>query len=236
MKPVQNKTYRTRLEFDVVLQQAAQFAVSGEGKQRVLQSEPATELAEAESALQLTDCLCTVLVRGQNPGISDQDPLPAIAMRAEKGGVLSMGELLWVRTALRNARVLRSWYQPPAEKAYFADWLFSALYEDAVFERTLSDSILSDTEMADDASSTLADIRRRITRAESSIRDKLDGIIRSASTAKYLQEAIVTMRGGRFVVPVKLENRGAIKGLVHDVSSSGNTVFIEPAAVVEANN
>ena len=236
MKPVQNKTYRTRLEFDVVLQQAAQFAVSGEGKQRVLQSEPATELAEAESALQLTDCLCTVLVRGQNPGISDQDPLPAIAMRAEKGGVLSMGELLWVRTALRNARVLRSWYQPPAEKAYFADWLFSALYEDAVFERILSDSILSDTEMADDASSTLADIRRRIARAESSVRDKLDGIIRSASTAKYLQEAIVTMRGGRFVVPVKLENRGAIKGLVHDVSSSGNTVFIEPAAVVEANN
>ncbi|MEG2634796.1 MAG: endonuclease MutS2, partial [Oscillospiraceae bacterium] len=90
--------------------------------------------------------------------------------------------------------------------------------------------------MSDDASSELREIRKKIRRAESSIREKLDSMIRSASTQKYLQDAIVTMRGGRFVVPVKMEYKNEVSGLVHDVSSSGSTYFVEPAAVVEANN
>ncbi|MBP1555325.1 MAG: endonuclease MutS2, partial [Oscillospiraceae bacterium] len=177
-----------------------------------------------------------ILERGHNPGISSQDDIPAIALRAQKGGVLFMGELLHVARALENARRLRDWYQPAEEKAYYGDYLFFDLYSDNALERQIKDSILSDTEMADEASPALADIRRRIMRQESSIRDKLDTIIRSSSTSRYLQEAIVTMRGGRFVVPVKLENRNAISGLVHDVSSSGSTIFVEPTAVVEANN
>jgi len=230
------RTYRTRLDFEKVLAQVSAFAVSGEGKKIIDESEPSSDSSLVLSELHLTDSLMDILERGHNPGISSQDDIPAIALRAEKGGVLFMGELLHVARALENARRLKDWYQPDEEKAYYGDHLFFDLYSDNGLERQIRDSILSDTEMADEASPTLADIRRRILRMESSIRDKLDTIIKSSSTSKYLQEAIVTMRGGRFVVPVKLENRNAISGLVHDVSSSGNTVFVEPAAVVDANN
>ena len=230
------KTYKTRLDFDKVLERVADLAVSTESREKIRDSEPYTDPARVASELHLTDSLMDILERGHNPGISSQDDIPAIALRAEKGGVLFMGELLHVARALENARRLRDWYQPAEEKAYYGDYLFFDLYSDNGLERQIRDAILSDTEMADEASPALADIRRRIMRQESSIRDKLDAIIRSSSTSKYLQEAIVTMRGGRFVVPVKLENRNAISGLVHDVSSSGSTVFVEPSAVVEANN
>ena len=230
------KTYKTRLDFDKVLDRVAEFAVSGEAKRQILDSEPYTDSSKVLSELHLADSLMDILERGHNPGISSQDDLPAIALRAQKGGVLFMGELLQVARALENARRLKDWYQPSEEKAFYGDYLFFDLYSDNSLERQIKDAILSDSEMADEASPALADIRRRIMRQESSIRDKLDAIIRSSSTSKYLQEAIVTMRGGRFVVPVKLENRNAISGLVHDVSSSGSTIFVEPTAVVEANN
>ena len=230
------RNYRTRLDFDKVLERVAEFAVGGDAKRSIRESEPYTDSARVLSDLHLTDGLMDILERGHNPGISSQDDIPAIALRAQKGGVLFMGELLHVARALENARRLRDWYQPAEEKAFYGDYLFFDLYSDNALERQIKDSILSDTEMDDEASPALADIRRRIMRQESSIRDKLDTIIRSSSTSKYLQEAIVTMRGGRFVVPVKLENRNAISGLVHDVSSSGSTIFVEPTAVVEANN
>lgn len=102
-------------------------------------------------------------------------------------------------------------------------------------EKTIKDSILSENEMADTASDTLYDIRRKIHAAENSIRDKLDAITKSQSASRYLQDAVVSLRNGRFVVPVKAEHRGEVGGVIHDVSSSGSTLFVEPTAVVEAN-
>ncbi len=231
-----SKSYRTRIELDKVLSKISSIAVGSEGKHNINESEPSTDLSVVEHELMLCDSLMDILQRGHDPGIYQQDDIPAIALRAQKGGSLFMGELLVVARALENARRLKDWYIPLEEKAPYGDHLFFDLYSDASLERQIKSSILSDSEMADDASPQLADIRRRILRMEGSIREKLDSIIKSSSTSRYLQEAIVTMRGGRFVVPVKLENRNSISGLVHDVSSSGNTVFVEPTAVVEANN
>ena len=231
-----NKSYKTRIEFDTVLGKVASFAVGEEGKRTITEGEPLTEISEIYQELNLSDSLMDILERGHDPGISQQNDIPAIALRAQKGGTLFMGELLHVARSLENSRRLKDWYIPLEDKAVFGDHLFFSLYSDKGLETQIRNSILSDTEMSDDASPQLADIRRRILRLESSIRDKLEDIIKSSNTSRYLQEAIVTMRGGRFVVPVKLENRNSISGLVHDVSSSGNTIFVEPTAVVEANN
>lgn len=231
-----NKSYKTRIEFDTVLSKIASLAVGSEAKRTIVESEPHTEISEIYQELNLSDSLMDILERGHDPGISQEDDIPAIALRAQKGGTLFMSELLHVARSLENSRRLKDWYIPKDNKAVFGDHLFFDLYSDKSLENQIKTSILSDSEMADEASPQLADIRRRILRLESSIRDKLEDIIKSSSTSRYLQEAIVTMRGGRFVVPVKLENRNSISGLVHDVSSSGNTIFVEPTAVVETNN
>ncbi len=229
-------TYYTRLEFDKICERVAGFAASEAGKARVRGTQPETELAQAVQLIEITDSLLRMLSANGSPSVAAVEDIPQICLRAEKGGLLSMGELLRVRTALRNARALNSWYSQELDEDGYVNRLFYPLYEDAALERDISDSILSENEMQDDASSALRDIRRKIKRAESSIRDKLDALIRGTNTQKYLQDSIVTMRGGRFVVPVKTEYKNDVPGLVHDVSSSGSTYFIEPAAVVEANN
>lgn len=228
--------YAARLEFDKICSLVCEYAVCEQAKEQVVKNVPQTELYLAQQQLDLTDELYIKLSQNSNPSISSVSEISEIAMRAEKGGVLSMGELLRVRTMLRNARNLKAWFDGDDEASFAAGNLFYLLYEDNTLERAINDSILSDSEMSDDASSELQSIRKKIGRQENAIRDKLDGMIHSTSTQKYLQDAIVTMRGGRFVVPVKQEHKNEIKGLVHDVSSSGSTYFVEPAAVVEANN
>lgn len=116
------------------------------------------------------------------------------------------------------------------------DFFFEGITTNKYLETRIFTSIISEEEIADKASELLSDIRRKIRSKESSIRDKLDGMIHSAHYQQYLQEAIVTQRNGRFVVPVKAEHRGNVPGLVHDTSSTGATVFIEPSSVVDANN
>ncbi|MEA4912846.1 MAG: endonuclease MutS2 [Oscillospiraceae bacterium] len=227
-------TYEARLEFDKVLAQIAEHACSAAAKAALLATQPETELYKAYELLEVTDALFVQLSRAGSPSISAVSDIPELCMRAEKGGMLGMGELIRIRSMLRNARALNAWYNGGG--AAVCDALFYALYEDVTLERRLGDAILSETEMSDDASPQLREIRRLIRKAESSVRDKLDAILRSSATQKYLQDAVVTLRGGRFVVPVKQEPKNEITGLGHDVSSSGSTYFVEPAAVVEANN
>lgn len=229
------KSCAERLELDKILAQISELAVCEKAKSGLASLSPATDIALANTMLYVTDEFYKLISRNSAPAISAVGGIDEICKRAEKGGLLSMGELLTVKTMLKNARVLNSWYTN-SDGCSECDRLFYGLYEDARLEREIGDSILSETEMSDDASGALKDIRKQINRAEGSIRDKLDSIIRSSATQKYLQDAVVTMRGGRFVVPVKLEHKGDIKGLVHDVSSSGSTYFVEPEAVVEANN
>ena len=223
-----------RLEFDKIRELVAQRCVCDAAKDMARAELPSTDLAEAAERLALTDALFGMLVKNSSPQIGSCGEIPEIVLRAEKGGALSIAELLRVRSMLRNARSLNAWYSDELDPTGAASRAFYGLYENAGFERALTDAILSETELADDASPALREIRRKITRAESSVRDKLDAVVKGSS--KYLQDSLVTMRGGRFVVPVKIEHKNEVKGLVHDVSSSGSTLFIEPAAVVEANN
>lgn len=229
--------YSKQLEFDKVCALAAEYAVSSDARVRVLNTVPCRDIAEAAAQLDITRALFTLVVRGRPPAIVNVSGIGEICMRAEKGGALSMSELLSVARALKNARVLLSWRSSieQAELDVLSE-LFYSLYENQGFERVIDESILSDTEMADTASAALAAIRKRILRAELSIKEKLDSLVRKSDTSKLLQDAIVTMRAGRYVVPVKNEHKNEIKGLVHDVSSSGGTYFVEPEAVVEANN
>lgn len=225
--------YADRLGLDAVLAEVAAFAVSSRGRQKIKETEPATELFEVQQAVLRAKELTGIISKNGSPSLSDVAGIGEICLRAAKGGALSMPELIRVGTALKNARSLLAWL--PESAAPEIEEMFYPLYKNEGFERLISDNILSETQMADSASAKLADTRKKIMRAEQSIRERLESVVRG-SEQKFLQDSIITMRGGRYVVPVRQEHKNDIKGLVHDVSGSGSTYFIEPEAVVEANN
>ena len=156
--------------------------------------------------------------------------------RAKSGSSLTLRELLDVSQMLYQIRMLTEWYKSCSETETSIGYLFVSLSPDKRLEERIRDSILSETEIADSASIKLTDIRRKIARAGVKIRESLDKLIRNTEVQKSLQENIITMRDGRYVVPVKAEYKGNVQGLVHATSSSGSTFFIEPISVVEANN
>ena len=186
-------------------------------------------------ALSQTDAINSLLLKNGSPRFGGVQGVDKVVNRALKGGILSMAELLEVAGALRNFQNLVSWYHITEHDMLPVDDLFYALTPQPTLEKNISSAILSPEEMADTASNTLFEIRRKIRAMENSIRDKLDAIIKNSTTNKFLQDAVVSLRNGRFVVPVKAEYRGEVGGVIHDVSSSGSTVFVEPTAVVEAN-
>ncbi|MEG1773766.1 MAG: endonuclease MutS2, partial [Oscillospiraceae bacterium] len=155
--------------------------------------------------------------------------------RAQKGGSLTLRELLDISLVLRTMRSIEAWRQQ-AKGETALDTLFECLYLDQTLENRLTNSIVSEEELDDNASPALSDLRRKIRQTGLRVRGQLDNMIRSATYQKLLQEPIVTMRDGRFVVPVKAEYKNEVKGLIHDTSSSGATYFVEPMAVVELNN
>ena len=186
-------------------------------------------------ALEQTDAINTLLIKNGSPRFGGVEGVSALAARAVKGGVLSMGELLMVAGALRNFQNLTNWYGSSEHDMLPTDDLFYALSPEPGLEQQISSAILAPDAMADTASRTLNDLRKKIRATENSIRDRLESMVRNMDTSKYLQESVVSMRNGRYVVPVKSEYRGEVSGIIHDVSSTGATVFVEPQAVVEAN-
>ena len=227
--------YFKRLELNKIIEQAAEFAVCAGGKQLILEQEPFIDPDEVRWALAQTDAINSLRLKNGSPRFGGVEGAEKAVSRAVKGGVLSMGELLLVAAALRNFQNLVHWYGLSEHDMLPVDDLFYALSPQPGLEKAISDAILSPEEMADTASRTLFELRRKIRATENSIRDKLDMIVKNQATNKYLQDAVVTLRNGRFVVPVKAECRGEVGGVIHDVSSSGSTVFVEPTAVVEAN-
>ena len=223
------------IELDKILYILQELAVCKETRARLLALRPMTDPDEMREALLETDTMASLLQKISDPRYSGVEQVEKTVDRAAKGGVLSMAELLSVAATLRNFRFLREWYGSAGLDDSPLEDLFYTLTPDEALEKQILDSVLSENEMADTASEQLFDIRRKIRNTESSIRDKLDHIIHSAATQKYLQETVVTLRQGRFVIPVKAEYRGEVSGMIHDVSASGSTLFIEPAAVVEAN-
>ncbi len=223
------------LEFDKIVQMACDYAVCSQSKQFLKAELPSTDVSEVRTALLKTNSLTVLLFKHSKPRYSNIDGVTNSVGRAVKGGMLSMAELLSVGHTLRNFANLSSWYSSCEHDELLVDEYFYALTSEPALEKIIFDSILSETEMADGASDTLYDLRRKIRSVENSIRDTLDGIVKSQTTGKYLQDAVVSLRNGRFVVPVKAENKGEVQGVIHDVSSSGATIFVEPAAVVAAN-
>ncbi|HIY11363.1 MAG TPA: endonuclease MutS2 [Candidatus Anaerofilum excrementigallinarum] len=229
-----NKYYKA-LELDKILDRAAGYALCSEARTRLLEQPAAQDADEARWALRQTDSMTTLLLKNGSPRFSPVEGLEAIVQRASKGGVLSMAELLRCAAVLRNFRTLNEWYHITEHDMLPVDDLFYGMTPQPTLEKQITEAILSEEEMADTASDQLYQLRRKIRQTESSIRDRLDQMIKNPNSNKYLQDAVVSIRNGRFVVPVKAEFRGEVGGVIHDVSSSGATLFVEPTAVVEAN-
>ncbi len=224
------------LELPKVLEQLAVNAVSDAAKAKCLALLPSASLSECARLQEETAAAVFVAGLRGSPSFSGLKDVTAALDRAEKGGMLNMSELLDIAGLLRCARSTRAFVEEKREKDTVLDGLFSALSGNRYLEDKITAAIISPEEIADTASDELYDIRRKIRTASSKVRDVLTRITSSQSYSKMLQDSIITQRQGRFVVPVKAEYKGAFGGLVHDVSSSGATLFIEPSAVVELNN
>ena len=227
--------YKKTLELDKILARAVQLCACRETKEMMQDLQPCETPEDERYALEQTNAINSLLIKNGSPRFGSVSEVRRVVAHAQKGGILSMGELLEIAATLRNFAGLSQWYGLSEHDMMPTDDLFYSLAPQPVLERQISDGIISPEEMADTASATLADLRRKIRQTEDSIRTKLDAIIKNSTTNKFLQDAVVSLRNGRYVVPVRAEYRGEVGGVIHDVSSSGATVFVEPTAVVEAN-
>lgn len=229
------KSYNT-LELPVVLQMLSQEAVSETAKERCLELCPSTERAEVRRRLDETTAAKTMMTVRGGPSFSGvKDIRPSLA-RADLGGSLNTRELLNIARVLQAARLVRGYIADDGIGKTTIDFMFFSLHANKYLEEKITTSITGEDEIADCASSDLTSIRRQMRAAAARAREALQKIISSPSYAKALQEPIITMRSDRYVVPVKADHKGAVPGLVHDISASGMTLFIEPMGAVKANN
>ena len=230
-----NKNHKT-LELDLILEKLAAECSCDDAKDLARGLKPAGDMAEVEMLLQQTEDAFSLLARFGGPSFSGLKNVNNSLHRAAAGGSLNPKELLDIAYCLRALRTLDEWLNHSSGVKTSLDFFFEGITSNKYLETKILSCIVSEEEIADKASDTLFDIRKKIRSKENSIREKLDSLIHSSHYQQFLQEAIITQRNGRFVVPVKAECRGNVPGLVHDTSSTGATVFIEPASVVDANN
>ena len=232
-----NNNYLNKLEFDQVLQKLTEYCHTYIGKQKALELKPSSDKDYVKKALLETSEAVSLMERNSTPPVSEIEDIRVYIKMLESSNTLTAKALLDICNILNMADEL---------KAYFSDFLddesyenlriyFENLYTNSTIVDKIKKSIIDSETIADNASSTLSTIRRHIRQAEQEIKNKLNSILHS-SYSKYMQENVVTIRNDRFVIPVKQEYRSQIKGFVHDISSSGSTVFIEPMSVFEANN
>ena len=229
--------YLKKLEFDQVLQKLTEYCHTYIGKEKALELEPSSDKDYVKKSLLETSEAVSLMERNSTPPISEIEDIRVYIKMLESSSTLTAKALLDICNILNMADDL---------KAYFSDFLddesyenlriyFENLYTNSTIVDKIKKSIIDSETIADNASSTLSTIRRHIRQAEQEVKNKLNTILHS-SYSKYMQENVVTIRNDRFVIPVKQEYRSQIKGFVHDISSSGSTVFIEPMSVFEANN
>ncbi len=224
------------LELPVVLDMLAAEAVTDGGREACRSLRPSSDRLEVKNRLAETSAAKEMMVVRGSPSLSGIKDIRPSLSRADLGGSLNTIELLNIARVLQCARLVKGYTSDDKLGKSCIDHLFAALHANRFLEEKITGSIVGEDEIADSASSELANIRRKIRAASARVRDCLQKIISSPSYAKVLQEPIITMRSDRFVVPVKAECKGAIPGLVHDISASGATLFIEPMAAVKANN
>lgn len=224
-----------KLELKSVLSLLADQASSEHAKQLCQEILPLTDVDDIRVLLDQTSAACHLIVKKGSPSFSGLKDVSESLARADRGGSLSAGELLKIASVLRVARNVKNYAETDAVSSVL-DPYFMELMANKYLEEKIDHSILSEEEIADSASAELADIRRHIRIQSSKIRESLQKVISSPAYSKFLREPIITIRSDRFVVPVKSEYKSSVPGLVHDVSSSGSTFFIEPMQAVNANN
>ena len=224
-----------KLELDQVLEQLARCAGSEGGKEACRKLRPVSDLEDVQQMLDETTAASNLCTRKGNPVFADVMDMSASLERADRGGCLQPMELLRIAGILRCARTIQGYIAEDEEKTVL-DSLFHSLTANKYLEDKIFGAILSEEEIADNASPALADIRRHMRIQAGKIRDSLQKVISSPAYSKFLREPIITIRQGRYVVPVKSECKNDVPGLVHDVSATGSTYFVEPMSAVNANN
>ncbi|MCG4585068.1 endonuclease MutS2, partial [Anaerosalibacter bizertensis] len=228
------------LEYYKIIDKLKEKTESSLGRKLVEKLKPSTNIKDIEYMQRETsESIALLIKRGEPPlyGIKD---ISTEIKRAEMGGILSPGSLLKISDTLRVSRNLKNYIKKTREDKDsnypILEKLIGFLEVFKSIENSINEAIISEEEISDNASSTLRNIRRQINAKNDSVRNRLNSIVNSSTHKKYLQDAIVTIRDGRYVVPIKQEYRSKFPGLVHDQSASGATLFIEPMAVVELNN
>lgn len=224
------------LELNNVLINVSKEAGIADSVTKILNIEPKYSFSDVALELKKTEDAYNIAAKFGTPRFSSVKNIDSAVKRAKNGGNLSLAELLDVGEVLRNIRGVKQFCEQFSETQTSLDDYFDSLFPNKYFEDKIFTSIISEDTVSDAASAELAAIRRDIRKENLQIREKLNKLIHSQTHQKHLQDAIVTQRDGRFVIPVKQEYRSEIEGLIHDTSSSGATLFVEPTAVVEANN
>ena len=224
-----------KLELDRVLELLRDCAVSGEAKDRCMALVPNSDREDVIGLQLQTSDACHLINLRSSPAFQDVKDVRASLDRADRGGSLTPKELLAIAGVLRAARSAKDYYDGAAANTSL-DWMFASLTPNRYLDERITGAILSEEEIADAASSELSDIRRHMRIQSAKIKESLQKLITSPSYAKFLRDPIITLRQDRYVVPVKAEFKNEIPGLIHDVSSTGSTFFIEPMSSVNANN
>ena len=230
-----NRHYKA-LELDKILELLAAETTCADAATLARELTPSPYLSEVKRLLDETGAAYSLMAQFGSPSFGQAKNVSNALRRAAAGAALSLRELLDIAETLRVIRSLAEWREHCAGMETVLDDRFDVLAPNKYLEERIGTTVVSEEELADNASPALADIRRKMRAASLRVREQLDKMVRSPAYQKLLQDPIVTIRGGRFVVPVKAEHRGEVPGLVHDTSASGATVFVEPMGVVEANN
>ena len=225
----------SKLELSAVLEQLADCAHSENAKEKCRKLLPLDDAEEITLLQGQTSAACKLISLKGSPSFHGLKEIAPSLERADRGGCLTPVELLRIAGVLKCIRNAKAYYNGDYTQTVL-DVYFQELSPNRYLEEKITNSIISEEEIADAASSELADIRRHMRIQSAKVKESLQKIINSPNYAKYLRDPIITMRGDRYVVPVKSEYKGEIPGLVHDVSSSGGTFFIEPMSAVNANN
>ena len=224
-----------KLELDRVLSMLSDCAGSSDGKAACLALKPSSDLEQVQQWLDETTVASTLSTQKGYPGFAGVRDVTASLDRAERGGSLQPKELLDIAGVLRCTRSVKSYISEDEERNILSP-LFEMLTPNKYLEEKIFAAILTEEEIADTASPALADIRRHMRVQSAKIKDSLQKVISSPAYSKFLREPIITIRQGRYVVPVKSECKNDVPGLVHDVSATGSTYFVEPMSAVNANN
>ena len=230
-----NSNHKT-LELHKILLMLSEKASNPITKEKALSIKPSSDFETVKKELSKTSDAYELSCKFGNPPFYNFKDISDCLNRASSDGKLSLKEMLDVRYLLMQCREISEWYSQCSETENTLSYLFSSVVPNKSLEKRIELSVLSEEELADTASDELEKIRKKIIRSGMKVREHLDKMIKSSSVQKSLQENIVTIRDGRYVLPVKAEHKNNVEGLVHDVSSSGSTLFIEPMAVVEENN